>query len=84
MAGVEPTLRVATEGEPDIDGFRSITLTTECADDLGERLLRALLAESLRVRALSRAHPTLEDLFLAATRRSWDTVAPDPSLRRRP
>jgi ABC-2 type transport system ATP-binding protein len=33
-----------------------------------------LLAQNLRVRAISRAQPTLEDLFLAATRRSWDTV----------
>jgi ABC-2 type transport system ATP-binding protein len=41
---------------------------------LGEALLGALLGAGLRVRALSRAHPTLEDVFLAATRRSWDVV----------
>ena len=43
--------------------------------ELGEPLLRALLAQNFRVRALNRAHPTLEDVFLAATRRSWDVVS---------
>jgi len=38
----------------------------------------------LRVRALSREHPTLEDVFLAATRRSWDAVAEDPSTKGAP
>jgi ABC-2 type transport system ATP-binding protein len=33
---------------------------------------QALPACGFRVRALSRAHSTLEDVFLAATRRSWD------------
>ena len=37
-----------------------------------QSLLQRLLAHGFRVRALSRAQPTLEDVFLAATRRSWD------------
>jgi len=32
--------------------------------------------KSRRVRALTRVEPTLEDVFLAATRRSWDATAP--------
>ena len=41
-----------------------------------------LQIKDLRVRALSRAHPTLEDVFLAATRRSWDAVAaPKPAAK---
>ena len=51
--------------------------------DVGEAVLRACLSEGLRVRALSRARPTLEDVFLAATRRSWDAVAEDPKDRGR-
>jgi ABC-2 type transport system ATP-binding protein len=74
LAALDPKLRVARTGDPDADGFRKVALTTERTDELGEALLRALLGQSLRVRALSRAQPTLEDLFLAATRRSWDTV----------
>ena len=74
LAGFTPALRITAQGDPDAGGFRAVTLTTESGDELGETLLRALLAAGLRVRALSRAHSTLEDVFLAATRRSWDAV----------
>ena len=80
MAAIEPSLQVKSEGTPDSEGFRSVILTTEKDDDLGETLLRALHTQNIRVRSFGRAHPTLEDVFLAATRRSWDAVAarPDP------
>jgi ABC-2 type transport system ATP-binding protein len=72
LAGVEPTIKITETTEPAADGFRAFTLTTGCNDELGEPLLRALTAQNFRVRALSRANPTLEDVFLAATKRSWD------------
>jgi len=74
LAHVAPAIQISGQGEPDAAGFRSVTLATESAAELGEELLGALLADGLRVRSLSRAHPTLEDVFLAATRRSWDAV----------
>ena len=76
LASIDPSLRITEQGEPDADGFRSCTLTTDKDDDLGEFLLRALYTQNIRVRALAREHPTLEDVFLAATRRSWDAVMP--------
>jgi ABC-2 type transport system ATP-binding protein len=75
LGAVDASLRITNETEPSADGFRRVTLTTSREDELGETLLRTLLAKDLRVRALSRSHPTLEDVFLAATRRSWDAVA---------
>jgi ABC-2 type transport system ATP-binding protein len=72
LATVEPSLHLTATGEPDALGFATLTMTTACDDALGEALLRTLTGAGLRVRALSRAHPTLEDVFLAATRRSWD------------
>jgi ABC-2 type transport system ATP-binding protein len=72
FAGVEPTLKITETAEPAADGFFALTLITECDDELGEPLLHALTGQNFRVRALSRAHPTLEDVFLAATKRSWD------------
>ena len=75
LTALEATLHVASQGEPDADGFRALTLSTECDDDLGEALLRALPAQNFRVRAVTRLQPTLEQVFLAATRRSWDVVA---------
>jgi ABC-2 type transport system ATP-binding protein len=77
LATVEPTLQLTAQGEPDVAGFRTLTLTTERDEELGEPLLRALAAQSYRLRSLSRAHPTLEDVFLAATRRSWDVKSED-------
>jgi ABC-2 type transport system ATP-binding protein len=74
LAAFAPPLELSAQEEPDAAGFRLATLTTAAEEDLGEPLLRALLAAGVRVRALSRSHPTLEDVFLAATRRSWDVV----------
>ncbi len=82
---IDAGLQISEQSEPDAGGFRQITLTTHRPDDLGEPLLRTLLAKELRVRALTRKQPTLEDVFLAATRRSWDTVAaPIASARSKP
>jgi gliding motility-associated transport system ATP-binding protein len=74
LANFAPAMQIAAQGEPDAGGFRPVTLATESPEELGEHLLGALLADGWRVRGLSRAHPTLEDVFLAATRRSWDAV----------
>ena len=82
LAALDPSLRMTEHSESDGEGFQRVTLTTSREDELGESLLRALLARGVRVRALSRKHPTLEDVFLAATRRSWDAVAPLPGNRK--
>ena len=77
LAAIDPTLQVSAEGDPDAEGFRRITLSTENDGELGESLLRTLGAQPFRLRALSRSNPTLEDVFLAATRRSWDVKSDD-------
>jgi ABC-2 type transport system ATP-binding protein len=75
LVAVEPSAELSPRGEADADGFRPYTLTVEPARDMGEALLRALArADHLRLRSLARAQPTLEDVFLAATRRSWEVV----------
>lgn len=75
LTQIEPTLIISKQGEPDAGGFRSLHLTTERDEPLGEELLRVLTSDSrFRLRGLSREHPTLEDVFLAATRRTWDMV----------
>jgi ABC-2 type transport system ATP-binding protein len=76
LAGLESTLKISSADKPGPDGFATLVLTTEAGDDLGEKILTTLPARGYRVRALARANPTLEDVFLAATRRSWDAKAP--------
>jgi len=77
LPAIEPTLKVATLGECGPDGFCIATLMTDSDGDLGERLLQALPLRGYRVRSLGRSQPSLEDVFLAATRRSWDARLPD-------
>ncbi len=83
LGSIDPGLSIASEGELDPLGFRTIKLKTANDEDVGEAVLRACLSEGLRVRAISRAQPTLEDVFLAATRRSWDAVSPGPGTGHR-
>ena len=78
LATLEPTLKVESVGDCGGDGFCTATLTTESAADLGEKILAVLPAQGFRVRSLARRQPSLEDVFLAATRRSWDARLPDP------
>jgi ABC-2 type transport system ATP-binding protein len=83
LAAVEPTFKVAEMGEADSAGFRRYTLACDRHDELGEALLQALAAApGLRVRSLGRSPASLEDVFLAATRRSWDVI--DPQRNRSP
>jgi ABC-2 type transport system ATP-binding protein len=88
LAAVDPGLRAAPVDEAaDLgpDEFRRLRLTTPRADELGDGIVAALSAAGCRVRAIGREHPSLEDVFLAATRRSWDTVqaaAPRPTAAR--
>ncbi len=72
---VEPTLKIDEQSAPDAEGFVALRLTTERDDPLGELLLKALYADGrFRLRGLSQVHPTLEDVFLAATKRTWEIV----------
>jgi len=77
VTGIEPTLKIVSTDESNPDGFALVTLVTEARDDLGERLLHTLPALGYRLRSLGRTQPSLEDVFLAATRRSWDARLPD-------
>jgi len=77
VAALDPSLQVSTLGDRGADGFLSATLMTGATDDLGEKLLLGLPARGYRVRSLGHIQPSLEDVFLAATRRSWDARLPD-------
>ncbi len=75
LVEVDPSLEITSENTPDETGFRTFELSTDHESDFSEQLLQRFAAdERFRVRAVGRAQPTLEDVFLAATRRSWDVV----------
>ncbi len=75
LAGIDGSLEITAETTPDQDGFRTFELSTDHDSDFSEQLLRVFATDDrFRLRTLSRANPTLEDVFLAATKRSWDVV----------
>ncbi|BET65501.1 ABC transporter ATP-binding protein [Opitutales bacterium ASA1] len=62
---------------PDRDGFYRINVQLRSDRHYGEDILSAVNTNPrLRIRALRRREASLEEVFLAATRRSWDTVTP--------
>ena len=70
--GVECTLERGPDA-PDEEGFRRTTLSFATEVDCGERLLSLLSTHpAIRVRHFRAKEPTLEEIFLAATRRSWE------------
>jgi ABC-2 type transport system ATP-binding protein len=77
LSAIEPTLKITAQSEPDAAGFRRLTLTSEREEEMGESLMLALTNQSYRLRSFNRTQSTLEDVFLAATRRSWDVRSED-------
>ncbi|MDQ5979467.1 MAG: gliding motility-associated transport system ATP-binding protein [Verrucomicrobiota bacterium] len=77
LLAIDPTMKVSNLTEPGPDGFLAATLMTEATSDLGEKLLLNLPQRGYRIRSLGHIQPSLEDVFLAATRRSWDARLPD-------
>jgi ABC-2 type transport system ATP-binding protein len=58
--------------------FREVRFISKGGADLGETLLRALVSRpALRIRSLAPRKASLEDVFLSATRRSWETLLPE-------
>lgn len=84
LNAVEPTLKISEQTEPDINGFVTVRIATERDDPLGEILLKQLATDPrFRLRGLAQEHPTLEDVFLAATKRTWEIVdSPNANARK--
>ncbi len=75
LRSITPDLVVDKVAEPDASGFAAIEIRIKGNCDYGESLFRCLAASpQLRTRSLRRKQAPLEDVFLAATRRSWETV----------
>ena len=78
LATIRPDLALDTIESADTAGFAAYEVSGPDTSDLGEPLVRALAtAPGLRLRACSRTEATLEHVFLAATRRSWDATLDD-------
>jgi ABC-2 type transport system ATP-binding protein len=78
LEGLRPGLSLDTIDGADAAGFAAYEVSCPDTDDLGEPLVRILAATpGLRLRSCARTAATLEHVFLAATRRSWDATLED-------
>lgn len=79
VAQADSSLTIDQENNIQADGYRTVTLTAPGQVDAGERLMAALSSRSdLKIRSLHKQKPTLEEVFMAATRRSWEVLMPTP------
>ncbi len=70
---LSPEFQIVSRRTDPVDGFTRYELETPVKENLSEAILERLhAAPTLRVRALERTEPRLEDIFLAATQRSWE------------
>lgn len=75
LVSVAPNFEIDRFAEADASGFSTVSIRVPGVHDYGETLFRGLASNAnLRVRSLRMRQAPLEDVFLAATRRSWETL----------
>ncbi|HLP09860.1 MAG TPA: ABC transporter ATP-binding protein [Opitutaceae bacterium] len=78
LDALHPGLALDVVDVADAAGFATYEITSANSADLGEQLVRELANTSgLRLRSCARTEASLEHVFLAATRRSWDATLED-------
>ncbi|HLP01357.1 MAG TPA: ABC transporter ATP-binding protein [Opitutaceae bacterium] len=78
LDALHPGLALDVVDVADANGFATYEVTSPDSADLGEQLVRELAtASGLRLRSCARTEASLEHVFLAATRRSWDATLED-------
>ena len=63
--------KIETVAPKNSEGFATYALKTKKREPLGDILIKEL-SQKMKLRELYLARPTLEDIFMAATRRSWE------------
>lgn len=67
------------DSEEKTDGILKLTLKAEGSEDLGPKLIKALSeSPDCTLRSLAPNVPNLEEIFLAATKRSWEETIDTP------
>jgi len=78
LKDVHPELTWAPSSDPDEHGFFTISIDVPQIENIGEEIMLMLQRHSeYRVRSLNAVEPSLEDIFLAATKRSWTETRPE-------
>lgn len=75
LGGMQETLSLVSEQDTD-DGYRLYFIETTEDTEIAEFLLSKLNERNCSIREIARLEPNLEDIFMAATKRSWDQEQP--------
>lgn len=73
LSTIGEDLEIESASPADENGYRTFVVTAPALSDLGAQLIGELSKDAqLGLRELAHKKPTLEEIFMAATRRSWD------------
>jgi len=70
-------LKLHSSLETDLSGVREFIVEAPSQLDLTEPFIDALRAQHASIHEIARLQPNLEDIFMSATKRSWDEVLPE-------
>ena len=79
LASVCPGAAIVSSSGPDSDGYFSHILRADENSGIGRKLISSLAADArLALREVAYKKPGLEEIFMAATRRSWERTSDLP------
>jgi len=77
LTDTDASLSIESEQTESESGCRTVTITGSGQIEVGEQLLASLSRRpDLRLRSFHKLKPSLEEVFMAATRRSWEVLLP--------
>jgi ABC-2 type transport system ATP-binding protein len=73
LASIDPSLKRLKTESADEDGYHEVVVDAGGSSDFGAEIIRLVAGcDGVKVRQCTRRESDLEDVFLAATKRSWD------------
>ncbi len=84
IKSISSQLSILTDEHCADTGLRKLTLSGPFEGNFGEKLISTLAGQpKIRLCSLFHEEPTLEDIFLAATKRSWEVLSDFPDRNAR-
>ena len=75
LSSILDDISIKSVSNADAEGYRDYVLKAPVGRDIGAVLISELSKDTrYALRSLSHKKPSLEEIFMAATRRSWDEV----------
>ncbi len=83
LMGISPQLERTKTDPSDEEGFHRVVVDSQVNDDFGSQIIRKVAdCSEVTMRECFRRESDLEDVFLAATKRSWEASLDEPGENR--